>query len=306
MDIKRNPIVSKSNLLIEAAYRLTLAEQRLLLAVLGTSVDSHPAKPACTKDAVITLEVSAISDLFSVPYNQAYELMVEAVDRLAERWVIIDAPDPDEPDLVRTKTRWVSAIDYLPGKGQVRLLLAARILPYLTQLRAQFTSYRLQHVAKMKSVYAIRLYELLCQWQLAGQREVSVDWFKEQFQLDGLYDRITDLKRRVIDPAVKQINEHSNLWVSYGQKKSGRVVVALQFTFGVKQEPGQQPPALDAPKKPPRRRAEPMQEQATLPGMEQPKRRRMPTEHQLSRFARPGESRDAALQRYFQQKANIG
>jgi len=45
---------------------------------------------------------------------------------------------------------------------------------------------------------------------------------KDQFQVAEKYQRVVDLKKRVIDPAVEEINEHSNLWVRYGQRKSGR------------------------------------------------------------------------------------
>ncbi|TXK93905.1 replication protein RepB, partial [Methylococcaceae bacterium HT1] len=47
------------------------------------------------------------------------------------------------------------------------------------------------------------------------------------------------LKRRVIEPAIAEINEHSNLWVKYGQRKSGRTVTHFQFQFGVKDQPKQ-------------------------------------------------------------------
>jgi plasmid replication initiation protein len=229
-----SPLISKSNHLVEASYRLTLDEQRLVLSVL-TLVDTHPDKPAARPDTPIEVTASDINDLLPVSRKKAYELLQEATDRLAERWVVIDYPDPEEPDVVRTKTRWVSAISYLPDRGAVRLYLAPKIIPYLTQLAGTYTSYRLQHVAQMTSVYAIRLYELLMQWQMKGEREVSIEWMKKQFMIPDSYSRIYDLKRYVIQPAVDQINEHSNLWVKYSQRKSGREVVALQFQFGQKE-----------------------------------------------------------------------
>jgi len=232
-----SPLISKSNHLVEAAYKLTLDEQRLVLAVLGL-VDTHPDKPAARADTPIEITASDIHDLLPVSMKKSYELLQEATDRLAERWVVIDYPDsnpnPEDPDITRTRTRWVSAIDYLPARGAVRLYLAPKIIPYLTQLAGTYTSYRLQHVAQMTSVYAIRLYELLMQWQMKGEREVSIDWIKKQFMVPDNYSQIGDLKRRVIQPAVDQINEHSNLWVKYSQRKSGRQVVALQFQFGPK------------------------------------------------------------------------
>lgn len=225
-------LIVKANKLIEAAYRLTMAEQRLLLAVIA-QIDSRP-----TGDSVhdVNFEVSAsqITDLYEIPLKQSYELMRDAAERIAERWVVIQHPDPDTPALAYTRTRWISAIDYLPSEGRIRLYLAPKIVPYLTQLAGEFARYKLKHVSAMTSIYAVRLYELLIQWQMQGEREVPVDWLRERFVVPEQYTRIFDLKRRVVEPAVEQINAHSNLWVRWSQRKVGRVVVAFQFQFGLK------------------------------------------------------------------------
>jgi plasmid replication initiation protein len=232
-----SPLISKDNRLIEAAYKLTLDEQRLLVATLA-QMDTHPSKPVFKAETPIEVTAGEIQDLLPVSADGAYKLLQAAAERLYERSVVIDFPDsnpnPDDPDITRTRTRWVSAIDYLPDRGAVRLYLATKIIPYLNQLGGAYTSYRVQNVAQMTSVYAIRLYELLVQWQMTGEREVQIEWLKKQFMVPDNYNRLYDLKRFVIQPAVDQINEHSNLWVKYSQRKSGRQVVALQFQFGPK------------------------------------------------------------------------
>lgn len=234
------PTITKANKLIEASYKLTLAEQRVLLALL-TQVNSHPDAEPITSDTPLVVTAGSIADLVGLPLKQAYELLASAVEKFAERWVIINNPDPEEPELVKTRTRWVTAIDYLPDRAQLRTYFAPKIIPYVTHLSGEFTSYRLKHVACMNSVYAIRLYELLIQWQSKGEREVKVDWLKEQFQIPSKYPRMYDFKKRVLQPAVDQINEHSNLWVLWSQRKIGRNVVALQFQFGVKKTKEEQP-----------------------------------------------------------------
>ena len=108
------------------------------------------------------------------------------------------------------------------------------MVPYLSQLTEQFTRYALADIAKMSSAHAVRLYEMLAQWRGAGERIVSIDWLREAFQLEDRYPNIRDFKRWVIDPAVKQINEHSPLWVKWEQRKTGRRVSHLVFTFGDK------------------------------------------------------------------------
>jgi plasmid replication initiation protein len=87
----------------------------------------------------------------------------------------------------------------------------------------------------MTCIYAIRLYELLMQWKTTGKREIEIDWLKKQFEIEDKYAAIKDLKKRIIDPAVKDINEHSNFNVVWEQRKTGRRVTHLTFTFAEKQ-----------------------------------------------------------------------
>jgi hypothetical protein len=132
---------------------------------------------------------------------------------------------------------WVQSVVYMEEEGRVCLRFNKDMLPYLSELSAQFTKYRLKNVAKMDSAYAIRLYELLAQWRDIGKREMALDWLRETFQLGGKYPSVKDFKKRVLDVALTQINEHSDLTASYTQRKTGRNVTHLIFTFTRKPPP---------------------------------------------------------------------
>jgi plasmid replication initiation protein len=122
-------------------------------------------------------------------------------------------------------------------------MFAPDLIPYLSQLKGSFTRYELKHIGNMTSTYGIRLYELLMQWKGTGKREIEIEWLKKQFELDASYERMDNLKRRVIDPAVKDINKHSNYAVSWEQRKTGRKVTHLTFSFYEK------PPETEKPKR---------------------------------------------------------
>ncbi len=228
---RQDPLVVKANRLVEAQVRFTLAEQRLLLCVL-TKINSHPAaRLPITAESRIEIDVALLSGLFILPKKQAYELLRDAVDKLKERWLVIDAPDPDT-GLKQTRCRWVHTIDYYDNEGKVGLYLAPKVIPFLSQLASEFTSYRIRNVAKMTSVYAIRIYELLMQWSERGRREMPLGWLKTRLELqDDEYQRIDVFKKRVIEPAVQQINAHSNLRVQYTCVKRGRTIVGFLFEF---------------------------------------------------------------------------
>jgi len=231
MGNSKNLTVCKANKVIEAGYKLTLNEQRVILACIG-QVNSK--EQLLTTDE-FELSAKDFAKFFSVSEDAAYLALCDVAESLFNRYIIIDNPFPDKPKIKRLKTRWISSITYLTDEGKINLCFAQKMLPYLGELRGHFTRYDLEHIGKMTSIYGIRLYELLAQWQSVGKREIEVDWLKKQFEIEDKYAAIKDLKKYVIDPAVKDINTHSNYQVSWTQRKTGRKVTHLTFEFSEKQ-----------------------------------------------------------------------
>jgi len=223
-------LVYKSNALVEASYRLSVYEQRIILGCIAQVRRDQPL----TDQQLYEVSAQQIADMTGTKLGTAYQNLKTASERLFRREVTLrEAPNGGGSATVRL-TRWVQEVVYREAQGTVALRFSQPIVPYLTQLTEQFTRYALADVAHMDSAYGIRLYELLCQWRDAGEREVSVEWLREAFQLDGKYPAIKDLKRWVIQPAVDQVNEHSPLWVEWSQRKTGRRVSHLVFRFGEK------------------------------------------------------------------------
>ena len=109
-------------------------------------------------------------------------------------------------------------------------------MTYIGQLKRRFTTYRLADVASLSTSYSIRLYELLMQFNSTKQRSISVDDFRSLFQLNDKYPLFRDLNKRVIKPAVKEINSSSNLEVFYSTTKKGKNIVELHFDFQEKKQ----------------------------------------------------------------------
>ncbi|MDR5900382.1 replication initiation protein [Halomonas vilamensis] len=233
-----NPLIYKSNALVEASYRLSLYEQRIVLA----SIAQVRRDELLTDQQLYIVSAQQIANMAGISVDRAYQHLKTAVERLFRREVTLyEAPNGKGGAKVRL-TRWVQEVVYQKDQGTIALRFSQPMIPYLSQLTEQFTKFGMQDVAKMTSAHAIRLYELLCQWRDIGKREVSVEWLREAFQLEGRYERIPDLKRWVIEPAVKQVNEHSPLWCKWDQRKTGRRVSHLIFTFGEKKSVKEQKP----------------------------------------------------------------
>jgi plasmid replication initiation protein len=229
--IEKDKIVAKSNRLLEASYRLTLIEQRLVLFAI---VEAREAQKGLG-DSSISIEVSKFSKAFEMEGNAIYEQIAEAAKTLFKRFVVLNGTDPVSGKPGRTEVRWVSSCTYVQGAGVIKLRFAPEMVPYITRLEREFTTYRLSKVGNLSSVHAVRIYELLVQFISLKERVFDIEWFKETLQVSEEYPRLFDLKRRVIDVAVQQINAHTDITTSYTQRKTGRNVTHLNFKIDAKE-----------------------------------------------------------------------
>jgi len=215
--------VYKSNTLIEASYKLSTNEQRIILSCIAR-LDSRKPLPSGNKFCITADEFAADFDL---KMHTAYEALKDASDKLYER----DIKMYDEKGRTNERVRWVYNIEYQPGEGKISLGFSPTIAPYLTKLHRQFTSYQLKRVANLRSSHAIRIFEMLQQYSDTGFLKISLEDFKDRLALGDQYQRFYDIQRRIIKPAIKELKNKSSLIIECKTKKKGRAVVGLEFTF---------------------------------------------------------------------------
>lgn len=227
---KKSEMVAKSNRLVEASYRLSMVEQQVVLLAISRARDEQKGLFA---DLPVTIRV----DEFVASYapntdaTNAYRQLKDAMETLFDRHMVLHDIDPATQLPRVTKTRWISQASYIDGAGHIQFIFAPAVIPFITRLgeSGEFTKYKIEKIGKMTSIYAVRLYELLFQYASIGKRDLSVAWLREAFQLESEYQTIGNFKARVIDVAVAQINEFSDLDVSYKQVKTGRIVTGFDF-----------------------------------------------------------------------------
>lgn len=217
-------IVTRHNSLIEASYKLTLNEQRLLYLCVS---QLDPRKPI-PKENCFTVTAKEFSEQFGVSEKLVYKEIEEASKALAERWV------RTHDGKYREQFRWVFGVRYHDNEGKVTLGFSPWVIPYLTNIfNGQFTSLKLSQISELKSVYSIRFLEFLTQFKSTGRFIIELDRFKDRLGLKDEYKRFYDLKKRVIDVAVKELREKSNLVVSWKAIKGshGKAIKQLEFVF---------------------------------------------------------------------------
>jgi plasmid replication initiation protein len=229
--MNKSELVVKSNRLIEASYRLGLNEQRIILyAICRCREEQQGLLP----NLPVTITADSFAKQFpSIDKTNVYRQLKEAMDALYERSVTIHDTDPSSGHARVKKTRWISEAAYVDGAGNVQVSFTPEVIKYITRLEVEFTSYQLEKVGNMTSAHAVRVYELLSQYRDIGNRTLNLASLRETLGIEpNEYKLTADFIRKVIEMAVKQINDHSDLTVSYKPLKTGRAIT--DFAFKIK------------------------------------------------------------------------
>ena len=228
--MKRELIV-KDNALINASYSLELTEQRIiLLAILKARENKTPHN----QELIVTAQ--SYITAFNVHRNTAYKTLKTACDNLFDRRFSYQRYS-DKGKVEQVKSRWVQSVVYAESDSYIKIKFADEVLPLITMLEKHFTSYELQQVVSLKSVHAIRLYELLIQYRTVGKIEISLDDLRLKLGIAvNEYPRMDNFKNRVLDVGIQQINEHTDITAKYDQVKTGRQITGFKFSFRQKEK----------------------------------------------------------------------
>jgi len=219
--------VTQHNTIIEACYSMTLNEKRLLL--LGISKVDPTVFPKVNEP--FTFSITAKEWASHHPQESPYKTLKRAAKQLRGRFVRL-RPRPG----VEEEINWVDYSRYIEKEGRVELQFTRSMQVRLAGMLDQFTSVDLLSVNKLNSMYSVRMYELLSQFKSTGVRVMALGDFRRLMDCVDNYPVLADLKRRVLVPAIKEINLKTDIDVVVKNVKSGRVVTGLEFKFKPKSQ----------------------------------------------------------------------
>lgn len=231
-------LIKKANDLIESRYKFDIWETRIFLSVLAQirreDQEFHSYR----------IRYRDVIKQFGLKSGDSYAYLREGAKNLMEKKFVVNYEDQG---VGREKLYHIlRSVDVMQAgeegkKGAVNneyidVVVEDEMRPMLLQLQRNFTAYDLENVKKL-GVYPIRVYELLKQYQKIGHRTLEIAEMKRMFEVEDKYRLFGDFNRWVIRPAIKEINENTDLLVTDTEKlKEGRRVVALKFTFRKKTE----------------------------------------------------------------------
>lgn len=218
-------LMTKSNSLNECLQNLPYNELKTLL--LGFVIYKENGE----NSHFVRIDAYRFAQVYEVDLSTAHLALKQCVEKLITRQFTFYKDNKN-----KVKTYWISGIEYVYGENAVIIALSPHVVTEINKRDSNFTSYYLEQISPFKSVYSIRVFELMKQWKSAGKTPViDISIFRLQLGiLPTEYQRINNFKARVLDVAINEINEKSELNIDYIQIKKGRVVSGFQFTIKAK------------------------------------------------------------------------
>lgn len=218
-----NLTVVKHNQMIEARYSMSIMEQRILLFLISQldfENQNVTQVQIATADLINFFEISNQGNSFKSIRNACENLMS----------CKIDLSTTDDVHLINV----FGEIDHKKGSGIINASFYHKILPYLFALKSHFTKYKLSAVAKFKSEYSIRIYELLKMHEYQASNNhffkvVEINNFRKMLGVTDKYRNFNNFETDVLIRATKEINERSDILITYEKIRKGKIISEIKF-----------------------------------------------------------------------------
>lgn len=227
--IKSNEYITMSNELIDASYKLGLVEHRLYSYLLSKVKKSDP------NWNIVSINIKDFAKKFDIEHKAVYDEVKKASRKLQKTQIVINKTDTknkkskssnEEPYLF---VSWLSSAEYKDGVLEAEF--SKKLEPYLLGLKKNFTKCDINELAKFSSNYAIRLYQILKRYAEFDYnvKEFSIEQFRFTLALENKYPKFSNLRIRVIDKALEEINEKSDIVIDMIPMKKGKKVASIKF-----------------------------------------------------------------------------
>lgn len=219
-----NHLVTQKNELVEAHHidPLSVNEQKVVLTMISM------IEPTDDDLKTYLLSVKDFAEMVGLKGESTYSEIKKISKTLVSK--VIEIPIGKKDWLIAT---WASSVRYRSSEGTVEFSFDSKLKPYLLQLKNQFTSYKLSNILNLKSTYSIRLYELMKKWQHLGHWGCSVDDLRGVLGAKNVksYSVYGNFKNRVLSPALLELNDKTDVQISFNEIKKGRSVERIEFTI---------------------------------------------------------------------------
>lgn len=204
-------------MLIEANYKLGVVEQKIILCLASN------IQPTDSDFKTYTLGIKEFTKLLGLKGTPKYTELRQITKDLMQKVFEV------RMNKKVIQVAWLSYVAYNETEGTIDIRFDPFLRPYLLQLKREFTSYKLENVVKLKSSYAIRIYELLKQYEKIQERTFKLIDLRKMLGAEDVYPAYGNFKQRVLVPAQKELKKKTDISFEIEEIKIGRKVEKVCF-----------------------------------------------------------------------------
>lgn len=227
-------VIKQANKLIESVYRMDANEQKIILLAAKFVYDLEKKKEEFTTNTEIVITAAEYAHEYGITRQTAFEVISKAKNTLYERSFEYDYKNPETGEVKPMSSRWIHSKGEMKAKSEISMFFAPAVIPLIYLVQQEFTLLDIKEIGRLKSKYAIRLYQILMKWRNAD--------FQPKFEYQDLraklgvedddYTLMADFKKGVINVAVKQINLGTGfVGLKYSTVKKGNTITHFTFSY---------------------------------------------------------------------------
>ena len=243
-----NRIVSEHNDLIRSTANMTSLSLKLF-EIAVSAMDSREKQPSHE----VRINKEQIYNALGIKGTSKNQQLSKALNTLrkSSNFEITTEQNGEIHDIGITPVYYADN-NYSSDYAVIRF--APEILPFITDLKKNFTQYQLNDILHLKNKYAVSMYRWFTMnyrqyeyYANSGKRredqiekyanpEITLEELRKLTGTEKKYSAFYDVRRYIIDPICNEITKHTKYNITYDRIKSGRKVVAIKFHISKKGE----------------------------------------------------------------------
>lgn len=227
--------VVQANQLIEGKQSLKLNSAKIMRILI------MQIKPDDDDFKTYRIKIADLAKLLGVTSAALYRDIDSITNDIMTNHVTVK--DPNENRFI--KIGWVTTCGY-DSKTGLAVKMNPLLRPFLLNLKMQYTQYQLENILSMRSIYGLRIFEMLEKENMlkflpkeGTTIDLTIQEIREACDCEDKYEKISQFRARVLDIAVKEIQRTSVYDISYVPLKNGRSIEAVRFHILPKFRPKQ-------------------------------------------------------------------
>ncbi|MET2135190.1 MULTISPECIES: RepB family plasmid replication initiator protein [Lactobacillales] len=239
-ELTKRKVVEHNDLITSVAKMDKTPLKIFELAVSCIDTDNPP------KDHTIYLSKKELFTFFDVSDNDKHSRFKQAIEKM-QKQAFFEIREEKNKGYKMKSIVPIPYVEWTDYDDEVTIRFDQAIMPYLIDLKQNFTQYAISDIMELNSKYSIILYKWLSmhynQYEhyssKGGRREEQVETYRHpSISIQELrtmtdtvdeYKNMTDFTKWILNAPLKEINQYTHLNVAYDKIKKGRSIDSIVF-----------------------------------------------------------------------------